>query len=219
MSAAPVETTWGMPIAPAAVSRSGPALRKPPTCSSASSVVVRSSTPAISPSAKRATPSPVRRCRWHGTPAPRSRRARARPARARHTASSRRTSWLRLSACRWPRGSGAGSVISPAIARAAWERTVLLMRLRPAISATALSMKMSLSPTNWRTVPDVNVLSITLGTPSGSARIAAVAIEVPAEPPRPSTPPSSHPRPRLRGPGARRRPPQASPPRPDRHAA
>ena len=36
---------------------------------------------------------------------------------------------------------------------------------------------MSLSPTNWRTVPDVSVLSITLGTPSGSARIAAVAID------------------------------------------
>ena len=30
MSVAPVETTWGMPARPAAVRRSGPAVRKPP---------------------------------------------------------------------------------------------------------------------------------------------------------------------------------------------
>ena len=49
-------------------------------------------------------------------------------------------------------------------------------------------MKMSLSPTNCRTVPDASVLTITLGTPSGTARIAAVAIVVPADPPRPRMP-------------------------------
>ena len=52
-------------------------------------------------------------------------------------------------------------------------------------------MKMSLSPTNCRTMPEASVLSMTLGTPSGSARIAAVAMVVPADPPRPSTPASS----------------------------
>ena len=40
------------------------------------------------------------------------------------------------------------------------------------MSTTALSMKMSLSPTNCRTVPEASVLTMTLGTPSGSARIA-----------------------------------------------
>ncbi len=58
------------------------------------------------------------------------------------------------------------------------------------MSTTALSMKMSLSPTNCRTVPDASVLSMTFGTPSGSARIAAVAMVVPADPPSPSTPAS-----------------------------
>ena len=52
-------------------------------------------------------------------------------------------------------------------------------------------MKMSLSPTNCRTMPDASVLTITFGTPSGSARIAAVAMVVPADPPRPRTPDTS----------------------------
>ena len=49
MSSAPSETTWGTPAAPAASRRSGPAESTPPTRSSASSVVVRSSTPARKP--------------------------------------------------------------------------------------------------------------------------------------------------------------------------
>ena len=44
----------------------------------------------------------------------------------------------------------------------------------PRMSTTELSMKMSLSPTNCRTMPEASVLTITFGTPSGSARIAAV---------------------------------------------
>jgi len=39
MSVAPTETTWGTPCRAAAVSRSGPAVKKPPTNSSANSVV------------------------------------------------------------------------------------------------------------------------------------------------------------------------------------
>ena len=59
------------------------------------------------------------------------------------------------------------------------------------MSTTELSMKMSLSPTNCRTMPDASVLSITFGTPSGSALIAAVAMVVPADPPRPRMPDTS----------------------------
>ena len=50
MSSAPTLTTCGIPLLIAAFNRSGPAERMPPTCSSASSVVVRSSTAEISPS-------------------------------------------------------------------------------------------------------------------------------------------------------------------------
>ena len=35
------------------------------------------------------------------------------------------------------------------------------------MSTTELSMKMSLSPTNCRTMPEASVLSMTFGTPSG----------------------------------------------------
>ncbi len=77
------------------------------------------------------------------------------------------------------------------MARAAWERTARLMRLIPAMSTTELSMKMSLSPTNCRTMPEASVLTMTFGTPSGSAFIAAVPIVVPAEPPRARTPATS----------------------------
>ena len=40
-------------------------------------------------------------------------------------------------------------------------------------------MKMSLSPTNCRTVPDASVLNITFGRPSGRTFMAAVPIVVP----------------------------------------
>ena len=71
----------------------------------------------------------------------------------------------------------------PAIAAAASPRTSRLMRLMPAISTTELSIRMSLSPTYGRTCPEASVLTISLGTPSGSARMAAVPMVVPAEPP------------------------------------
>ena len=44
---------------------------------------------------------------------------------------------------------------------------------------------MSLPPTNGRVWPLASVLTITFGTPNGRARIAAVPMTVPAEPPRP----------------------------------
>ena len=52
-------------------------------------------------------------------------------------------------------------------------------------------MKMSLSPTNCRTVPDASVLNITFGRPSGRTFMAAVPIVVPADPPMASTPDTS----------------------------
>ncbi|CAA9571499.1 MAG: hypothetical protein AVDCRST_MAG87-2459 [uncultured Thermomicrobiales bacterium] len=49
MSSAPSETTWGSPSAPATWRRSGPEGSTPPTRVSASSVVVVSSTPVMTP--------------------------------------------------------------------------------------------------------------------------------------------------------------------------
>ena len=69
------------------------------------------------------------------------------------------------------------------MAWAASPNTVRLIRFRPRMSATELIITMSLSPTNARTSPEASVLSITLGTPSGRRRMAAVPIEVPARPP------------------------------------
>ena len=65
------------------------------------------------------------------------------------------------------------------------------MRLMPEMSTTVFSISTSLSPTYGRTWPDASVLAMSLGTPIGKARMAAVAIVVPAEPPRPSTPATS----------------------------
>ena len=76
----------------------------------------------------------------------------------------------------------------PAMAAAALPRMMRLMRLSPAISTTELSIRMSLSPTKARTSPEASVLTMTLGTPIGSCRMAAVPMVVPAEPPSPSTP-------------------------------
>ena len=59
------------------------------------------------------------------------------------------------------------------------------------MSTTELSMKMSLSPTNCRTMPEASVLTMTFGTPSGRTLIAAVPMVVPAEPPSARTPDNS----------------------------
>ena len=79
----------------------------------------------------------------------------------------------------------------PASAPAAFVRIVSLIVLRPEKSATELSMTMSLMSTNGLVSPDAIVETMTLGTPSGSARIAAVPTVVPPEPPIASTPRSS----------------------------
>ena len=76
----------------------------------------------------------------------------------------------------------------PAKAAAAFNKIFRLIRLIPAMSTTEFSMRMSLSPTHCRTSPEASVLTMTLGTPIGNARIAAVPIVVPADPPSAITP-------------------------------
>ncbi len=64
----------------------------------------------------------------------------------------------------------------------------------PATSTTEYIIVMSLVPTCGRVSPDATVETINFGTPTGNARIALLAITVPADPPRPAIP-SSRPSP------------------------
>ena len=159
---------------PAAVRRSGPALRKPPTCSSASSVVVRSSTPAMSPSSMSDSmacpPLPVA---WKTRT---SQPARSSVSRARSTHAVVTPNIVAATS-----GLSFASRLRSRMRHEAGHRPRRLREHLPAhavdaraMSTTELSMKMSLSPTNCRTMPDASVLTMTFGTPSGSARIAAV---------------------------------------------
>ena len=75
-----------------------------------------------------------------------------------------------------------------ATAAAAWTITCRLIRFKPLMSTMDGIMVMSFEPTNGVTSPPAMVESITLGTPMGRARMAAVAIVVPALPPMPLTP-------------------------------
>ena len=65
--------------------------------------------------------------------------------------------------------------------------TCRLIRFRPLMSTIEGIMVMSFGPTNAVTSPPAMVETMTLGTPKGRARMAAVAIVVPALPPRPTT--------------------------------
>ena len=84
-----------------------------------------------------------------------------------------------------------GCAIIPASACAALPSTRSLMRLMPCTSVTACIMQMSLGPTYGRVSPLAMVETITLGTPTGKARMAAVASVVPPEPPAEISPPRS----------------------------
>src|SRR5262245_13368687 len=88
----------------------------------------------------------------------------------------------------WGVGRFANTI--PIIAPAALSSTTRLMRLSPAISTTEYIIITSRVPTYGCTCPLASVLTISFGTPTGSARIAAVPMVVPAEPPRLSTPES-----------------------------
>ena len=87
----------------------------------------------------------------------------------------------------WWAAAGARRVTRPRMAAAAWSRIWRLMRLMPQMSTTEFSMKMSLSPTNPRVLPLARVLTMTLGTPKGRARMAAVPMLVPPPPPSEAT--------------------------------
>ena len=76
----------------------------------------------------------------------------------------------------------------PAMAWAALPSTTRLIRLSPDTSVTEYIMAMSLAPTNGLTSPAASVETISLGTPTGSARMPLVTMEVPPPPPRPMIP-------------------------------
>jgi hypothetical protein len=79
----------------------------------------------------------------------------------------------------------------PPSACAALASTCSLMRLMPCTSVTEYIMQMSLGPTYGRVSPLAMVETITFGQPIGSARMPAVASEVPPEPPALMMPPRS----------------------------
>ncbi len=62
------------------------------------------------------------------------------------------------------------------------------IRLTPEMSTTEYIIVTSTAPTYGRVSPDARVETISFGTPTGSARIARVAIDEPPEPPSASTP-------------------------------
>src|SRR5438445_212929 len=62
------------------------------------------------------------------------------------------------------------------------------MRFRPLMSTTEFIIMTSRTPTCCLTWPPASVLTISFGTPKGSARMAAVPMVVPAAPPRLKTP-------------------------------
>ena len=84
--------------------------------------------------------------------------------------------------------SGARLEAMPTTAQAALWRMRTEIRLRPAMSTTEYIIVMSLVSTNGETSPEARVDTMTLGTPTGSARIAVVPIVVLADPPAASTP-------------------------------
>ena len=86
-----------------------------------------------------------------------------------------------------PSSSGAACTI-PAMAAAALARMRAETELMPATSTTEAASSMSLAPTIGRVSPAAIVETISLGTPTGSARMASAAIDVLPEPPAASTP-------------------------------
>ena len=74
------------------------------------------------------------------------------------------------------------------MAAAAFARMRAETELMPATSTTEAASSMSLSPTIGRVSPAAIVDTISLGTPTGSARMASAAIDVLPEPPAASTP-------------------------------
>ena len=76
----------------------------------------------------------------------------------------------------------------PQIAPAARARIVREMRLSPATSTMLGNITMSFTPTYCAVLPLASVETMSLGKPSGSARMPAVAMAVPPPPPSEITP-------------------------------
>ena len=87
-----------------------------------------------------------------------------------------------------PPVKAAGVALIAVIASAARLSTTRLIRLRPARSVMAGIMMMSDTSTNADVSPEASVETMSFGTPSGRARMPAVAIDVPPPPPMPMIP-------------------------------
>ena len=83
---------------------------------------------------------------------------------------------------------GATCSSMPVIAATALLKIVAEKELMPATSTMEGNMAISDAPTYGEVSPDAMVDTITLGTPTGSLRMPAVAIAVPPEPPMEKTP-------------------------------
>ncbi len=79
--------------------------------------------------------------------------------------------------------AGTSTCAIAAIAAAAFARIRSEIALIPAMSTTEYVIDTSTAPTYGRVSPEAIVETISFGTPTGSARIARVAIDVPPEPP------------------------------------
>ena len=185
MSRQPGVTMAGVPVLPAASSRVGPAPRMPPTNSSAHSVVVMSSTPAVMPASTSDSiarpPVPVA---WKTST--------SKPAFSKtdFAVCTHCVVFPNMLATMMGLSSVAGMIVStiPQIAPAARPRMVREMRLSPATSTMAGIITMSFTPTYCAVLPLASVETMSFGNPSGRARIAVVQMEVPPPPPREMTP-------------------------------
>ena len=175
-STAPGITSCGIPTAPAASSRVGPAVQMPPLSSSVTSLVVQSRTPAKTPRRTRssivAPPLPLA---WK-------------------TTTSQPASSKNLRTCVPPAvvtpniviamsglfcaRLGAGDSAMPHTALAALARMGTSSLFKPAMSATLGMTMMSVVASR-----PVSVETISFGNPMGSWRMIAVPIQVPVPPP------------------------------------
>ena len=76
----------------------------------------------------------------------------------------------------------------PQSALAPLDRMDFVMEFSPCTSATEWNIIISAGPTYWLTSPEAIVEIITLGIPNGNARMAAVMMAVPPDPPAPIMP-------------------------------
>jgi hypothetical protein len=188
MSSAPTEPTYGMPEVSNTSSLCGPADSTPPTNSSATSVVVRSSTAVSEPDATSFSidcpPVPVAWKTMQSWLASSSAVAACTQA----VVTPNIVSPIAASASA---GVGCQARTMPATACAALASTWREMRFSPDTSTTGYSIMMSALPTKTRTSPDASVHTSSLGQPTGNACSAGESSAAAPEPPAPITPPTA----------------------------